>query len=128
LAEHKLCGTHKAEGTETLDKILCTRATKELDIEKSVEEFYEVLEEACRTSFQTSRDTQTASTHKTAPWRSDELTIMRKYLNALRCKYERRRDCEELRCQRRALYQEAKTKYAQKLKKEKANHGMSTAI
>jgi hypothetical protein len=46
LAELKLCDPHNAGGIETLDKILCTRATKELDIEKLVEEFYEVLEEA----------------------------------------------------------------------------------
>jgi hypothetical protein len=49
--------------------------TKELDIEKSIEEFHEVLELACRSSFKISWATKTALTHKTVPWWS-KLTIM----------------------------------------------------
>lgn len=102
-----------------MDKILYTRATKKPDVEKLVEEFYEVLEATYRSSFQTSRVTKTTSTCKTVPWWSEELTIMRKMLNALRPGYQRTRDSEDLRCQRRAQYLEAKTKYAAKIKKEK---------
>jgi len=116
LAEHKFSHILNAASPETLDNILRTRATTEPDIEKSVEDFYEILEDACRSSFATSRVTKTTQTHKTVPWWSSELTILRKRLNTHRRRYQRTTGCEELRRQRRALYQEAKTIYAAKTK------------
>ena len=109
LAEHKFSDMFNAASPETLGNILCTRDTTEPNIEKSVEEFYEILEDACRSSFPTSRATKTTQTHKTVPWWSSEHTIMRKRLNAHRRRYQRTTGCEELRRQRRALYQETKT-------------------
>jgi hypothetical protein len=86
-AEQKLSVTNTLGETETLDKILCTRVTKELVIEKSVEELYEVLESACKNSFKILRGTKTALFHKTVRWWSRELKAVRKGLNALRCRY-----------------------------------------
>jgi len=68
LLEQKPIETHNAGGTETLDKVLCTRVTNEPDVEGLVEEFYEVLEAACRSSFRSSRATNAKSTHKTVLW------------------------------------------------------------
>jgi len=65
LLEQKLTKTHNAGSTQTLDKVLCTRVTNEPDVELLVEEFYEVLKAACRTSFRYSRPTHVNSTHKT---------------------------------------------------------------
>ena len=79
-----------------MDKVLCTRVTIEPDIERLVEEFYEVLEAACRSSFRSSRATNAKSTHKTVPWWLGELTIMRKRLNVLKHRYQRTRGNEEL--------------------------------
>jgi hypothetical protein len=70
-----------------MDKLLGTRATQEPDVEKLVDEFHEVLEEACRSSFQTSRALKTKAARMTVPWWSEELTIMRKRLNALRRRF-----------------------------------------
>jgi len=78
LAEHKFRDILNEASPETLDNILCTGATTEPDIEKSVEEFYEILDDAYRSSFLTSRVTKTTQTHKTVPWCSSELTIMLK--------------------------------------------------
>jgi hypothetical protein len=119
LLEQKLIETHNAGGTETLDKVLCTQVTNKPDVEGLVEEFYEVLEAACRSSFRSSRATNVKSTYKTVPWWSGELTIFRKRLNALRRRYQRTRGNEELQCQHRTQYTDAKTKYAAKIKKEK---------
>jgi hypothetical protein len=119
LLEQKLIETHNAGGTETLDEVLCTRVANEPDVEGLVQEFYQVLEAACRSSFRSARATNAKSTHKTVPWWSGELTIMRNRLNALRRRHQRTRGNEELRCQRRAQYTDAKTKYAAKIKKEK---------
>ena len=117
LLERKLIETHNAGGTETLDKVLCTRVTNEPDVERLVEEFDEVLEAACISSFQSSRASNVKSIHKTVPWWSGELTIMRKRLNALRRSYQRTRGNEELRCHRKEQYTDAKAKVAAKIKK-----------
>ena len=85
-----------------LDETLCTRVEKETVMDKIVEEFHEVLDLACRSSFKISRVTKTASTHKSVHWWSAELTVLRKRVNALRRRYQRTRDSEELREQRRA--------------------------
>jgi hypothetical protein len=77
LAEKKLLETHNAGGSEILDKILYTQATQEPDREKLIKEFYEALEAACISSFQTSRVTKTTSKHKPVPRWSEEFTIMR---------------------------------------------------
>jgi exonuclease III len=68
LLEQRLTEAHNTGDAETLDKVLCTRVTNEHDIERLVEEFYEVLEAACRSSFGSSRATNAKSTHKTVPW------------------------------------------------------------
>ena len=50
LAEHKFSNILNAASPETLDNILCIQAPTKPDIEKSVEVFYEILENACRIS------------------------------------------------------------------------------
>jgi len=85
-----------------LDKTLRTRVKKEPDLEKIVEEFHEVLELTCRTSFKISRSTKTASTLKSVSWWSEELRTLRKRVNAIRRIYQRTRDIEELQEQRKA--------------------------
>ena len=49
----KLCEINKEAGTEKLDKTLCAWVTNEIDNEKSVEEFHEVMVSARRESFRT---------------------------------------------------------------------------
>ena len=85
-----------------------------------VNEFHEVLEEACRSSFQATRARKLNSARRTVPWWSEELTIMRKRLNALRRRFQRTKDDEELRTQRRTHYLEFKTNYATKIRKAKS--------
>jgi len=97
LAEQKLCETNVVGGTEMLDKTLYTIVAKEPDMNKIVEEFHEVLDLACRSSFKISRATKTASTQKSVPWWSEELTVLRKRVNALRHRYQRTRDRETTR-------------------------------
>jgi len=48
----------------------------EMDI--IVEEFHEVLDLACRSSFKTSRATKAALLNKSVSWWTEELTILRK--------------------------------------------------
>ena len=61
-----------------MDKILGIRVTQVPDAEKLVDIFHEILEEACRSSFQTSRALKSKSARRTVPWWLEEFTIMRK--------------------------------------------------
>jgi hypothetical protein len=95
------------------------RVTKEIDIEKSVEEFHEVMVSACRESFITRQASNRANSHQTVPWWTEEMTIMRKRMNALRRRYQRTRNNGDLGEQRRSQYVEGKARYAATIKKEK---------
>jgi len=48
-----------------------------MTIEKYVNEFSEVLKLACNKLFTTQRTSKKALTHKSVPWWTDELTILR---------------------------------------------------
>ena len=74
---------------------------------------------ACRESFRTQRAAKRIRSNKSVPWWRDELTILRKRLNALRRRYQMTRNNEDLRQQRKAQYQEGKARYALTIKKEK---------
>ena len=55
------------------------------------------------------------------PWWTEELTAMGKRLNDLRRRYQRTREDEATRNQRKRLYSEAKTEYAAKIRKGKSS-------
>jgi len=109
----------ETEGMEELYSTLCTHALMENYVEKLIEEFYEVLILACRESFRTQRAAERIRSNTSVPWWTDELTILRKRLNALRRRYQKTRNNEDLRQQRKAQYQEGKARYALTIKKEK---------
>ena len=104
---------------EEMDTILGIRVSQEPDVEKTVDELHDVLKEACRSSFQTPRVHNMNSARKTVPWWSEELTMMRKRLNALRRRYQRTQDNEDLRTQRWNQYSAYKTNYVTKIRKAK---------
>jgi len=56
---------------------------------------------------------------KSVPWWTEELTIKRKGLNALRRRSQRTKNNEELRKYRKNIHYEEKTKYQAKIKAEK---------
>jgi len=91
---------------------LCTRVFEEIDIETLIEEFHEVLKLACIKSFRAHRASNRATSNKSVPWWTAELTIMKKRLNALRRRYQRTRNNENLRQQRKIQYLGGKAKYA----------------
>jgi len=97
-----------------------------MDIEELIEEFHDVMKSACNESFRTRRDSKKAMSNKSVPWWTEELTIMRKMVNALRRKYQRTRNSEELREQRKTLYLEGKARYLATVQKEYCNMTSST--
>jgi hypothetical protein len=91
----------------------------ETDIEELIEEFHDIMRVACSKSFRTQRASKKTMSNKSVPWWTEELTIMRKRVNALRRRYQRTRNREELREQRKTQYLERKARYAATIKKEK---------
>ena len=80
-------GKNHDTGAEDLDETLSSIITEELDIEKRIDEFSEVLKLACNKSFPTYGATKKVTAHKTVPWWTQELTVLIKRTNAQRRLY-----------------------------------------
>ena len=76
--------THTQDDTGDLDNTLANTVMSWDDIEKTVDEFYEDLTTACNETFRTQPAHKTAMTNRLVPWWNEELTILRKRLDALR--------------------------------------------
>jgi len=70
-------------------------------------------------SFKIRRVSNKTTKHKSDPWWTVELTLMRKRINALRRRYQRTTNSEDLRESRKNQYHEEKAKYQAAIEKEK---------
>ena len=99
--EQQLTGINTVEaGMENLDDALCKTKQSALNIEEIVEKFHEALDKVCKSSFQQITPANTnkkAVQHKSVPWWTQNLTILRKNLNAHRRKYQRTKGSTALR-------------------------------
>jgi len=80
------------EGVEELDKALYQRARSAPNTEEIVEKLQEALNKPCKSSFRQTRTTITTkkgAQHKSVPWWTQRLTILRKKVNAQRWRYQR---------------------------------------
>jgi hypothetical protein len=89
-----------------MDQTLSLLITEELYIETQIAEFSEVLKLACNKSFPTYGATKKVTAHKTVPWWTQELTMLRKRTNAQGRLYQRTRNNDELREKRKTQYSE----------------------
>ena len=110
---------HNDTSAEDLDDSLYSLLNKDTDIEKCIDDFSEALITACNISFNRYRTTKKTSTHKTVPWWSIELTVLRIRTNALRRLYQRTKNNNELRGMRKKQYLESKATYSATIKREK---------
>lgn len=82
--------------------------------------YQETLISACNESFQVSKRKKKIVQGKTVAWWTQELTIiMRKKVNALRRRYQKTKNNEILREERKAKYVEEKNIYMSRIKQEK---------
>jgi len=68
-------------GIEEIDKDLCQRVRTASNTEEIVEEFQEALDKACKSSYRITRTIMTTKKephHKSVPWWTQKLTILRK--------------------------------------------------
>ena len=112
---------NNSEELPRLDCHLATYIRETCDIESAVEKLQEAITLSCNKSFKFLDSTKKMIKHKAVPWWTDELTINRKRLNALRRRYQRTKNNKELREHRKNIYYEEKTRYQTKIRKEKLN-------
>jgi len=109
-------------GVEELDKALCQRVRSAPNTEEIVEELPEALDKACKSSFRPTRTTMTTkkgTQHKSVPWWTQRLTILRKKVNDQRWRYQRTKGDTVLREQRKEQYLTTKAEYAATIRKER---------
>jgi paraquat-inducible protein B len=87
---------HNTTRDEELDDSLSSLLTEGANIEKIVDEFNEALTMACNKTFQIHKASRNASSHRSIPWWSAALTVLRKRINVLRRLHQRTRNNEEL--------------------------------
>ena len=107
-------------GIEEIDEDLCQGVRTVPNTEEIVEEFQEALDKACKSSHRLNRTTMTTKKephHKSVPWWTQRLTILRKKVNAQSVKYQRTKGDTVLREQRKIRYLTTKAEYATIIRK-----------
>ena len=99
-----------------LDRVLALQAEEAKDIERAINLFQEALILSCNKSF---KKWNATTNHTSVPWWTEELTLMRKRLNALRRRYQRTRNNNDLRERRKNQYHDGKLQYQAAIKREK---------
>jgi len=104
-----------------LDDSLSSLVTERTNVEALVDDYNDAVKRACNKTFSIQRSSRHAALHKSVPWWTAELTVLRKRTNALRRLYQRTKNNEELRNRRKIQYLESKSTYAATIKREKCN-------
>jgi hypothetical protein len=105
---------------EDLDEAITSLLTEErVEYENRIDELYEALIMVSNKSFPMYKANRSTTSHKTVPWWSTELTVLRKRTNALRRLYQRTRNDEELRGKRKTHYYECRATYTASIKQAK---------
>lgn len=102
-----------------LDQKLESHVLRQPDPEEIANNFQATLAEACKKSFKILKPSTRELKHKSVPWWTMELTVMRKKTNACRRRYQRTTGNEELRQERKYQYHEAKRAYQNAIRQRK---------
>jgi len=97
------------EDSAYLERNLASQVKKLDDIEIAVDLFQEPFTLTCKKSFKIRQATKKTTKDKSIPWWTEELTLMRKRINALRRRYQRTTNIQNLRESRKNQYHEEKT-------------------
>jgi hypothetical protein len=82
--------------TKKIDEKLNLKMLGQNDIGVSIEKLDETIQSICKKTFKYLKSPNTTAKGKTVPWWTDALTIMRKRKNALRRRYQRTLNNDEL--------------------------------
>ena len=109
------------ENMEEIDEALNAQLKEHKDISEFMEKYEEVIQLTCKETLKLPKQQQTFTKGKSVPWWTDALTILRNRTNALRRRFQRTTNNEELRENRKNRYLEEKRKYQAAIRKEKLN-------
>ena len=109
------------ENREKLDEELTQKVSTCPDIEQLMETCYTCIREASNGAFRVSKGKKQQTRGKSVPWWTTELTILRKRVNALRRRFQRTVNNEQLREERRIQYLEGNREYQLTIKHQKIN-------
>jgi hypothetical protein len=76
------------------------------NVEALVDDYNDAVKRACDKTFPIQRSSRHAASHKSVPWWTTELTVLRKRTNALRRLHQRTKNDEELRTRRKKIPRE----------------------
>jgi len=107
-----------------LDEELQGKA-KQYNTEDLINDCFSYVTAACNTAFRISKGRK-LKTRRTVPWWNDELKILRKKVNALRWRYQRTLNNEDLKSDKKIQYNEGKRQYQSKLREEKFKSWQNT--
>ena len=110
---------NSSKEAEILDDLVSAQIEDKSDTERLMEKFQKALKSACDDSFIKKSASNRVTNRKTVPWWTEELTIRRKKINALRRRYQRTRNDEILRDTRKMQYFEERGKYQALIIREK---------
>ena len=99
------------EDLERLDNRIAKHIKEIEDIEFAVEKLHKAMTLSCDKSFKSQREINKMIKQKLVPWWTAELTTKRKRLNVLRRRYQRTKNDEALREQRKSKYFEERKEY-----------------
>jgi len=106
----------KERNTSEIDEELSSQAKEYTDIGQFRIKLEEVIQTTCS---EICKPPNTEVKEKTIPWWTELLNIMRKRTNAMRRRYQRTTNNEELRENRKSQYTKAKKEYQAAINREK---------
>jgi len=89
--------SHHLEGLEKIDQELCNKTNFYEDVDELIDTAFPCITAACNTAFKVSRGVKHLIKKTTVSWWTEELTVLRKRTNALRRRYQRTTNNENLR-------------------------------
>lgn len=102
-----------------MDEELAHKVRNHSNLKHIIDIYYNSIKEACNETFKINRGNKRKIRGKSVPWWTPELTVMRKRVNALRRRYQRTYNNEQLREVRRNLYMDGNKQYQTKINTEK---------
>lgn len=112
------CDANETNLKET-DNRICKIINLPNDAETVAERFNSCIIAACDGAFHKSTSRKISTKGKSVPWWNDQLTVLRKRVNALRRRYQRTINNQQLREERKNQYNEGKREYQLQMQKEK---------
>jgi hypothetical protein len=101
------------------DEELGEKVKQSTDTDELMSKFTSIVTATCDAAFKVSRAGDRATKGRKVPWWTSELMMLRKRALSLRRRYQRTRNDDNLRHERKLRYQEGKRHYQAKLQEEK---------